>query len=97
VKDFRYIDGAAVLRLDAESCIGCGMCVTVCPHRIFKLREMKAEITDYNACMECGACATNCPTKAIFVNPDDGCGCAALIINRWLSKVIGRPVNSCGC
>ncbi|RWX48089.1 hypothetical protein VT98_11803 [Candidatus Electrothrix communis] len=27
--------------------------------------------------MECGACATNCPTKAIYVNPDDGCGCAS--------------------
>lgn len=44
-----------------------------------------------------GACATNCPTEAIFVNPDDGCGCAALIINRWISKAIGKPISSCGC
>lgn len=97
MKAFRYIDGAAVLRLKVEDCIGCGMCVTVCPHRIFRLQKKKAEIVDYNACMECGACATNCPAEAIFVNPDDGCGCAALIINRWISRAIGRPISSCGC
>ncbi|NNK56416.1 MAG: 4Fe-4S dicluster domain-containing protein [Desulfofustis sp.] len=97
MKTFRYIDGAAVLRLDVEACIGCGICVTVCPHRIFELPNSRAEIVDYNACMECGACATNCPTEAIFVNSDDGCGCAALIIDRWISKVIGKPVSSCSC
>lgn len=97
MKTFRYIDGAAVLRLDVEACIGCGMCVIVCPHRIFELQEAKAKIVDYNACMECSACATNCPTEAIFVNPDDGCGCAALIINRWIAKVRGKPVSSCSC
>lgn len=97
MKGFRYIDGAAILRFDEEACIGCGMCVTVCPHRIFALQGKKAAIVDYNGCMECGACATNCPAEAIYVNPDDGCGCAALIINRWISKVTGKPVTDCSC
>ena len=96
MRDFRYIDGAAILRLNEQVCIGCGMCVTVCPHRIFTLHKNKASITDYNGCMECGACATNCPTKAIYVNPDDGCGCAALIINRWLSRIMKKQVDL-GC
>ena len=74
MKKFRYIDGAAILRLDEARCVGCGMCETVCPHRIFTLAGNKARIVDYNGCMECGACARNCPTGAIFVNPDDGCG-----------------------
>lgn len=97
MKEFRYIDDAAILKLNEEACIGCGMCVTVCPHRIFELQDKKATIVDRNACMECGACATNCPTEAIYVNPDEGCGCAALIINSWLSKFTGKQVNPFCC
>ncbi|MBB5348752.1 4Fe-4S dicluster domain-containing protein [Desulfoprunum benzoelyticum] len=97
MKDFRYIDGAAILRLDREACIGCGNCVTVCPHRIFRLEDNKAAVIDPDGCMECGACATNCPVAAIYVNPDDGCGCAALIINRWLSRITGKTVSGCNC
>ncbi len=97
MKNFRYMDGAAILKLNRETCVGCGMCVTVCPHRIFGLRDKKAEILDYNACMECGACARNCPVAAIYVNPDDGCGCAAYIINSWIAKVRGTSVPVCGC
>lgn len=95
MKDFRYIDGAAILKLDHEACIGCGQCVTVCPHRIFALTEKKAEILDPDGCMECGACARNCPVQAIYVNPDDGCGCAALLIARWFNKLIGKETASC--
>ncbi len=97
MKDFRYIDGAAILELNEKTCIGCGMCVIVCPHRIFELQNKKARIIDYNGCMECGACATNCPVEAIFVNPDNGCGCAAFIINTWISKIRGKPVDICSC
>ena len=97
MKEFRYIDGAAILHLNEETCIGCGNCVTVCPHRIFALDGGKAKIVDRNACMECGACATNCPVEAIYVNPDDGCGCAALIISRWVARVTDRTPSNCGC
>lgn len=97
MKGFRYIDGAAILRLDIEACVGCGMCVTVCPHRIFVLEENKAQITDYNGCMECKACARNCPVAAIYVNPDDRCGCASLIIKGWLAKFTGKTVSVGGC
>ena len=96
MKDFRYIDGAAILRLDQEACIGCGQCATVCPHRIFGLEEKKARILDQDGCMECGACARNCPVQAIYVNPDDGCGCAALIIAQWFGKITGRK-KAGGC
>ncbi len=97
MKEFRYIDGEAILRLDQKLCIGCGNCTIVCPHRIFVVKNKKAEIVDYNACMECGACANNCPTKAIYVNPDDGCGCASYIINSWLSRILGKKVDACSC
>lgn len=97
MKEFRYIDGAAILELDADLCVGCGLCATVCPHRIFAIKGKKAHITDYNACMECGACARNCPVRAIHVNPDPGCGCAAYIINSWIARYRKKPLTSCGC
>lgn len=97
MKDFRYLDDAAILLLAEEQCIGCGSCELVCPHRIFRVHNGKAQITDRNACMECGACAKNCPVDAIYVNPDDGCGCAAYIINSWIRKIRGKNPSGCGC
>lgn len=97
MKELRYIDDVAVLKLDQETCVGCGNCAVVCPHRVFRLNGKKAELIDYNGCMECGACAQNCPVKAIYVNEDNGCGCAAYIINSWISKVRGKKINLCGC
>ncbi len=94
MKEFRYIDGTATLKLDSERCVGCGMCTVVCPHRIFAVKEKKAEIQDFDACMECGACALNCPVQAIAVNP--GVGCADYIIATWLAKIRGKPVKT-GC
>ena len=94
MKTFRYIDGIATLKVDTEKCIGCGLCVTVCPHRVLATQDKKATVIDFNACMECGACAQNCPTEAISVTP--GVGCASYIISVWLNKITGKKVNT-GC
>jgi len=94
MKEFRYIEGVATLVLDKDKCIGCGMCATVCPHRIFTIVEKKAEIMDFDACMECGACAKNCPADAVSVTP--GVGCASYLISVWLSRFTRRkPENLC--
>lgn len=92
MKSLRYIDGVASVGVDEQRCVGCGMCVTVCPHQVFALQEKKAVFVDRDGCMECGACATNCPVEAISVHP--GVGCASLIINRWLK---GKGAAAGGC
>lgn len=94
MKNFRYINNTATLKLDSESCVGCGNCQVVCPHRIFELIDKKAVIRDFDACMECGACSVNCPVGAIRVNP--GVGCAEAYINSWIQRLTGRQSEG-GC
>ena len=94
MKRFRHLPDVSTLQLDTEKCIGCGMCETVCPHRVFGAQAQKAHIIDFDACIECGACANNCPVTAIQLTP--GVGCAAYIINNWLrSKGIDRGKACC--
>ncbi len=80
--NFRHLENVTTLTFDPSKCVGCGICATVCPHRVFAVEGGQAAILDREACMECGACALNCPTQAITVTP--GVGCASLIIQTWL-------------
>ena len=77
-------------------CIGCGMCVAVCPHAVFSLGtgngSRVVSVVRPDACMECGACQLNCPTAALRV--DTGVGCAAAMIHAALT---GQEEPSCGC
>lgn len=73
-----YLKNVVTLRHDPEKCTGCGMCLAVCPHRVFRAAGDTVEIREKDACMECGACAKNCPFEAISVQ--QGVGCAAAII-----------------
>ena len=86
-----YLKDVVTLKLDGEKCIGCGMCLLVCPHAVLSLTNGKVEIVSRDACMECGACAQNCPVNALTVR--SGEGCAAAVINSFL----GRKNSSCCC
>ena len=88
---FIYLKDVVTLDLNQEKCVGCGMCILVCPHDVLRLNNGTALVRNRDACMECGACATNCPAEAISVRA--GVGCAAAIINTAL----GRKDNSCCC
>ena len=79
----KYLSKDISLRLDVERCIGCEMCVVVCPHGVFAMENKKVRIMDRAACMECGACALNCPVAALAVT--SGVGCAEAIINGLLT------------
>ncbi|HEX9058832.1 MAG TPA: mercury methylation ferredoxin HgcB [Clostridia bacterium] len=79
----RYLKDVTTLKLNQESCTGCGSCIDVCPHNVFDIVNGKTQIIDKDGCMECGACAKNCPFNAIEVTP--GVGCAYAIIIGWLA------------
>jgi NAD-dependent dihydropyrimidine dehydrogenase PreA subunit len=86
-----YLRNVVTLELNEEKCVGCGMCLMVCPHAVFSVLNSHAQITDRDACMECGACARNCPSGA--VNVQAGVGCAAAVINA----AMGRKNSACCC
>lgn len=87
----RYIKNVVTLKLDSSRCVGCGMCLEVCPHEVFVMEKRVIRLQDKDACMECGACARNCPAGALYVRA--GVGCAYAIV---MGKLKGtEPV--CGC
>lgn len=90
-KNQEYIKNVVTLKLDVSKCIGCKMCLDVCPHKVFIVKDKRAKIINKDACMECGACEKNCPTDAITVK--SGVGCAAGVIKG----IINGTEPTCDC
>ena len=86
-----YLKNVATLQFFSDKCTSCKMCMKVCPHKVFDIKENKIYITDKDKCMECGACMKNCPFGAIDLSP--GVGCAEAIIRGMLT---GKEPG-CGC
>ena len=86
-----YLKNVVTLELDPGKCVGCGMCLLVCPHAVLAMENGCARIKSRDACMECGACARNCPAEVI--NVQAGVGCASAVINAAL----GRESSACCC
>mgnify|MGYP005834184405 CR=1 FL=1 len=67
-----------------EKCIGCGICMRICPNRCIELVEVedlkkeegkpaakvKRPRVNVGRCMMCGYCAEYCPTNAMIVTPE---------------------------
>jgi len=69
-KSRRINDWSVTTEIDAERCIGCGLCVAVCPKETLSLREGKAVVTGSES-LRCDHCAAVCPTEAIRVGGVD--------------------------
>lgn len=74
----KYIDKYITLEFDSDKCVGCMMCVIVCPHRVFSTENSKVILKNKEKCIECGACMSNCPVSAIKVVAGVGCAVAIL-------------------
>lgn len=54
-----------MLKVNRDFCLGCGLCIEVCPQGAINLAWDKAEI-DIRRCNSCYRCLKVCPRGAIF-------------------------------
>ena len=67
--------------IEADECIGCGICVDACPQEVLEVVNGVADAVNEEACIACGDCVEECPMGAI---PE--------IVESFLSKSIESPL-----
>ena len=60
-----------MFQVDKEKCVGCGVCVNICPQEAISMVDDKAKI-DAHKCVDCGRCAQVCPQGAIYPGVQSG-------------------------
>jgi NAD-dependent dihydropyrimidine dehydrogenase PreA subunit len=50
--------------VNKDDCVGCGLCVDVCPNSAIKMGDGVA-IIDPDTCIDCESCVSECPNSAI--------------------------------
>jgi len=96
-----------VLKLDSDKCVGCGICVSICPEEAPKLfpvvisdgKLVKKTLIDFDCtkCTFCGECVVLCPTTAlrIEVNGEEKIPVVKAEVFPVLSKDITVNVAKC--
>ena len=65
------IDRQVTTIIDPEKCIGCELCVKVCPSETISMQGDKAVVTGDRS-LQCGHCMAVCPVDAVKVKAIDG-------------------------
>lgn len=63
--NYRAGELRGIIKIEQDSCVGCGTCETVCPSGAIKGSLGEKHIIDLEKCMMCGQCLVNCPFEAV--------------------------------
>jgi len=66
---FQRMDGLTV-KVDQDTCVGCGSCLEVCVFKGMEMIDDKARVNQ-KRCLGCGRCETTCPNGAISIEISD--------------------------
>ena len=80
------IDRRVTTIIDPEKCIGCELCVKVCPNETISMQGDKAAVTGDRS-LQCGHCVAVCPVDAVKVEAIDSQSLTFNnfdIANHWL-------------
>jgi NAD-dependent dihydropyrimidine dehydrogenase PreA subunit len=57
-----------IVKIDEDSCIGCGDCVRMCPQQILYIGDDDVcHVTEHSRCDRLRGCERACPTEAIKI------------------------------
>ena len=56
------------IRINKNKCVGCKLCVGVCPTEAIKVNNEKKAKIDTALCLQCTNCSQVCPKEAIQYN-----------------------------
>ena len=71
-----------------NGCIGCGICVSVCPFQAIVINENGVAQVDEAKCVACGKCVRECPKQVIHIHE-----CANYIVVRCSNRQNGKEAR----